>query len=270
MVPDALFLGLGARTSSDTPSVAIIAAGPSSAPVVSQNYCRTLPGLGGLLPPLPARSWGLCPLLLALPCVLWRWPPKGGGCHCCWCSRGWPLPRTVGLCPALGRCPGSRVGAAVGLSPARGVLCLLWGCRPWCQCCLHPLPPPHAAAPRGRSTSLALFALGPGSGRSDVDQAHERCPPPPPHSHQTLPGTLLTPWAHRTEGMARTLSPPASLCQDETPLLPNRGAQHGVEGRRMKGKTQFCALKRKLGLLFPWKRGCESKARGGCCAQSPQ
>nr|XP_026652475.1 nascent polypeptide-associated complex subunit alpha, muscle-specific form-like [Zonotrichia albicollis] len=57
--------------------------------------------------------------------------------------------------------------------------------------------------------------------------------------------------------------PPASLSRDETPPLPNRGAPHGLAARRMKGKTQFCALKRKLGLLFPWKRLCESGARAG-------
>lgn len=37
---------------------------------------------------------------------------------------------------------------------------------------------------------------------------------------------------------------------------PNAG---GGVGRRR--KNEFCALRRKLGLLFPWKRGCESKAR---------
>lgn len=192
MVPDALFLGLGARTSSDTPSVAITAAGPS---VVSKNCCRTLLGLGGLQ--------CSCPLSLLAP---------GGCAHCCSpcpVSFGGGLQREVvaiaaGIpCPALWGCALRLAGAQAAGWVSSGAQPSPWGAVPavGLQALVTELPappaPPHAAAPRGRSTSLALFALGPGSGRSDVDQAHERCPPPPAQSHQTLPGTSLTPWAHR-------------------------------------------------------------------------
>lgn len=173
------FLGLSTKPSSDTASMAIIAAGPSCAPAVSHNCCRTLLCFPGCSAPVPTAEGLVSPggdLLPRVPGSLW--PLLLG-------SLGVPCPCQV---------PGGQCESRVGAHPARGVLSLQWGyVLPQAMVTVLPAPP---APPHARSTSRALFALGSGSGRSNVDQAHERCPPPAAQSHQTLTGTLLTPWAH--------------------------------------------------------------------------
>lgn len=86
--------------------------------------------------------------------------------------------------------------------------------------------------------------------------------PAPPNA----PGTLLPLW--RPEGVrpwwaAWALLPPFHPCTRMRPLFslaaPSLRGPALAAGR--KGKTLFCAPGRELGLLFPWKRGCESKAR---------
>lgn len=140
----------------------------------------------GLLLPLPAPlpaptpSWGLWPLLVGTlqPPVLWGLAPcidPPGLCfvpfgslpgHRGW-DQGWGSAQPMG-CSAC-------YGAMRCLQPMMMVL-------PAMVLPAPSLPPAQlSSSPRiqlcgAAATSPALFALGPGSGRSGTDQAHESCP----------------------------------------------------------------------------------------------